>query len=111
MEAFEGDGADLNNPDIDHLRQEWKSLYSETLPQMARSRDPAQTKWPVTLDHCFARIILDNVIGKCQTQCKYLSRTTRMTSDAPRSFATDPSGFAGVLRSLKASCLLGAALF
>ncbi|KAI1609026.1 methylated-DNA--cysteine S-methyltransferase [Exophiala viscosa] len=50
------------------LRAEWKTLYSETLPALARSRDPAQPKWPVTLDHCFARIILDNTVGKGQQQ-------------------------------------------
>lgn len=46
------------------LRETWKQLYSKTLPRLARARDPAQNKWPVTLDHCFARIILDNTIGR-----------------------------------------------
>jgi hypothetical protein len=49
---------------IEDLRKEWAALYSKTLPQMAGQRDPAQSRWPVTRDHCFARIILDNVIGK-----------------------------------------------
>lgn len=35
---------------------------------MAKSRDPAQAKWPITLDHCFARIILDNAVGEGQQQ-------------------------------------------
>ncbi|KAK5057677.1 hypothetical protein LTR84_011678 [Exophiala bonariae] len=35
---------------------------------MAKNRDPSQTKWPVTLDHCFARIILDNTVGGGQSQ-------------------------------------------
>ncbi|KIY02856.1 uncharacterized protein Z520_01321 [Fonsecaea multimorphosa CBS 102226] len=55
-------------PDIEALRTEWRTLYSKTLPQMAKSRDPAQTVWPVTLDHCFARIILDRVVGNGQQQ-------------------------------------------
>ncbi len=55
-------------PDIEALQAEWKSLYSETLPKLAKSRDSAQQKWPVTLDHCFARIILDNVIGDGKQQ-------------------------------------------
>jgi O-6-methylguanine DNA methyltransferase len=50
--------------DLEALREEWKTLYSQTLPKLAKNRDPAQSKWPVTLDHCFARIILDNVIGE-----------------------------------------------
>jgi len=54
--------------DHENLLAEWKTLYSETLPALARSRDPAQPKWPVTLDHCFARIILDNTVGKGQRQ-------------------------------------------
>lgn len=50
--------------DMTALRETWKQLYSKTLPQLARARDPAQPKWPVTLDHCFARIILDNTVGR-----------------------------------------------
>src|ERR1700741_593186 len=54
--------------DIKTLREEWKTLYSKTLPQLARDRDPAQSKWPVTLDHCFSRIILDNTVGQGSQQ-------------------------------------------
>lgn len=54
--------------DIEDLRIQWKMLYAETLPQMAKNHDPSQSKWSVTLDHCFARIILDNAIGKGQQQ-------------------------------------------
>ncbi|KAL8973174.1 MAG: hypothetical protein Q9183_000137 [Haloplaca sp. 2 TL-2023] len=45
------------------LRAEWKTLYSNTLPSLALSKSPTQEIWPVHLDHCFARIILDSVIG------------------------------------------------
>ncbi|KAI4103545.1 MAG: hypothetical protein L6R37_003762 [Teloschistes peruensis] len=45
------------------LQCEWRKLYSETLPSLAIAKSPAQTTWPVHIDHCFARIILDNVIG------------------------------------------------
>ena len=41
------------------LTSRWITLYTRTLPTLARS----QTTWPVRLDHCFARIILDTVIG------------------------------------------------
>jgi methylated-DNA-[protein]-cysteine S-methyltransferase len=55
-------------PDMELLREEWKTLYSVTLPELAKARDPCQPKWPITLDHCFARIILDNAIGDGQKQ-------------------------------------------
>lgn len=45
------------------LVEQWKTLYAKTLPNLARNKDIAQSKWPVSLDHCFARIILDNTIG------------------------------------------------
>ena len=54
--------------ELEQLQTQWRALYSQTLPQLAKSRDTAQPKWPITLDHCFARIILDNVIGKGEQQ-------------------------------------------
>ncbi|KAL9136381.1 MAG: hypothetical protein Q9175_002398 [Cornicularia normoerica] len=41
----------------------WTTLYTHTLPTLARSEALSQPTWPVHLDHCFARIILDAVIG------------------------------------------------
>lgn len=49
--------------DIDSLRDRWTHLYASHLPALAKARDPAQNHWPVHLDHCFARIILDNAVG------------------------------------------------
>ena len=46
------------------LKKEWTTLYRTTLPGLAKKRSPAQPKWPVYLDHCFARIILDNAVGE-----------------------------------------------
>ena len=45
------------------LVSRWKTLYTRTLPTLARSNAVSQPTWPVHLDHCFARIILDAVIG------------------------------------------------
>ena len=45
------------------LQSRWKHLYQDHLPALAQSRDPVQKTWPVHLDHCFARIVLDNAIG------------------------------------------------
>lgn len=44
------------------LQQEWKQLMLQ-LPAAATARDPAQATWPVRLDHCFGRIILDAIVG------------------------------------------------
>jgi len=49
--------------DIESLRERWTHLYASHLPALAKARDPAQKHWPVHLDHCFARIILDNAVG------------------------------------------------
>lgn len=45
------------------LRDRWTHLYASHLPALAKARDPSQKHWPVHLDHCFARIILDNAVG------------------------------------------------
>lgn len=49
---------------LEDLRLQWNHLYRTQLPALAKAKDAAQPKWPVQLDHCFARIILDNAIGK-----------------------------------------------
>ncbi|KAI4185755.1 MAG: hypothetical protein L6R41_003938 [Letrouitia leprolyta] len=49
---------------MESLRNDWKIVYGETLPSLAVSKSPVQDSWPVHVDHCFGRIILDNVIGK-----------------------------------------------
>lgn len=52
---------------LEGLRRRWTELYSQRLPALAKKRDPAQTVWPVQLDHCFARIILDNVVAAAES--------------------------------------------
>ncbi len=42
------------------LEREWLRLTRETLPALAASR-----AWPVSADHCFQRILLDNSLGRC----------------------------------------------
>lgn len=51
-------------PSLETLQEDWNELYKKRLPSLAKKKDPSQKKWPVQLDHCFARIILDNAIGK-----------------------------------------------
>ncbi|KAI4125080.1 MAG: hypothetical protein LQ338_004467 [Usnochroma carphineum] len=48
----------------DALVEEWQRLYGVTLPSLALSKSPVQDPWPVHVDHCFGRIILDSVVGK-----------------------------------------------
>ncbi|KAL9637928.1 MAG: hypothetical protein Q9164_001881, partial [Protoblastenia rupestris] len=48
------------------LQTQWTALYKNTLPTLARSKNPSQPCWPIQLDHCFARIILDAVIGRSE---------------------------------------------
>lgn len=53
-----------SDPPIEDLQDKWNNLYRTRLPKLAKAKDPAQPKWPVQLDHCFARIVLDNAVGK-----------------------------------------------
>ena len=72
--------------DIDSLRDRWTHLYASHLPALAKARDPAQKHWPVHLDHCFARIILDNAVGvdKPWTQAIKLPAVRNMTAEQLR---------------------------
>ncbi|KAL8842407.1 MAG: hypothetical protein Q9170_000535 [Blastenia crenularia] len=49
---------------METLRNDWKELYGNILPSLALSKSPVQASWPVHVDHCFGRIILDNAIGQ-----------------------------------------------
>lgn len=42
------------------IRDLWRALVNHRLPTRARER----SDWPVHLNHCFARILLDNAVGK-----------------------------------------------
>ena len=46
--------------EADALRRRWRELVERRLPEAA-GRHP---EWPVRFDHCFARILLDNVHGR-----------------------------------------------
>lgn len=45
---------------IEELRQEYLYITNEVLPNLAKQR-----KFPVRFNHCFQRIILDNLFGCC----------------------------------------------
>ena len=44
----------------EELRTRYLQLVNEELPSLAKKRD-----FPVRFNHCFARIILDNLFGRC----------------------------------------------
>ena len=46
-------------PDETALRRHWRTLVDERLPAAARG----EPHWPVRLNHCFARILLDDACG------------------------------------------------
>lgn len=49
----------LDGDDLSELRAEYNRKVNEELPERARRSDG----WPIHLDHCFGRVVLDNVFG------------------------------------------------
>jgi len=47
----------LDGSDLTDLRRRYRRLVTTELPRAARTGDD----WPVSEDHCFARIVLDDV--------------------------------------------------
>jgi hypothetical protein len=45
---------------LTQLRHQYLELTNQTLPQLAATR-----RFPVRFNHCFQRIILDNLFGRC----------------------------------------------
>ena len=60
--GFAHDGPRQSNVTQDRpaLEAEWLRLTRATLPSLAATR-----AWPVSADHCFQRILLDNALGCC----------------------------------------------
>ena len=47
----------LDGEDISQLRETYRQRIHEELPRRAQHSDG----WPIQLDHCFARVVLDNL--------------------------------------------------
>lgn len=47
----------LDGTNITELRERYRTLVSERLPMAAQQAGT----WPISHDHCFARVVLDNV--------------------------------------------------
>lgn len=56
------DDAEIENTDNDEveIRTRWRELVDRDLPAAADNH----MDWPVYLNHCFARILLDNAVGQ-----------------------------------------------
>ena len=46
--------------DRETLEREWLALTRQVLPALAAERG-----WPIRLDHCFQRVLLDHAVGGC----------------------------------------------
>lgn len=49
----------LDGDDLSQLRAEYTKKVNHELPEQAQSTDG----WPIHLDHCFGRVVLDNLFG------------------------------------------------
>ncbi|MEO1282788.1 MAG: hypothetical protein AAFV69_13745, partial [Pseudomonadota bacterium] len=49
----------LAEKQLDWLRRAWRRLVDDELPRASKTR-----RWPVSQDHCFARILLDHACGR-----------------------------------------------
>ena len=50
--------ADEPPPRDAELRAAWRELVRVRLPEVSAARG-----WPISADHCFARVLLDNALG------------------------------------------------
>ena len=55
-----------NGPDerLDALRLEYLRLTRDALPAAAESAEDLGEHWPIRLDHCFMRVVLDTLFGQ-----------------------------------------------
>ena len=49
----------LSGDDLSQLRAEYRKKVTEELPKRAENSEG----WPIHHDHCFARVVLDNLFG------------------------------------------------
>ncbi|WP_221766401.1 GCN5-related N-acetyltransferase [Sphingomonas ginkgonis] len=66
------------------LEQRWLELTRTLLPGIARERG-----WPVNLDHCFQRILLDHACGSCWYEAIAGRPAYRKASDEQLAAAVD----------------------
>ena len=46
------------------MREAYLSLTRHALPEAARRANASGDAWPITLDHCFMRVVLDHLFGQ-----------------------------------------------
>jgi len=57
---FENISGSAQDDDDSLIRKRWRTLINHDLPEAADNNKD----WPVYLNHCFARILLDNAVGQ-----------------------------------------------
>lgn len=55
---------DYESSSIEDLRDVYLNITGEVLPQLAR-----ENNWVIRFDHCFQRVVLDNVFGEIWYNC------------------------------------------
>ncbi len=50
---------DLGSGEVSELRREYRKRVNEDLPERAKE----EGDWPIHLNHCFGRVVLDNLFG------------------------------------------------
>lgn len=50
----------MNDDNIERLRSRYLELINTELPSLSKQR-----QFPVSFNHCFARIVLDNLFDRC----------------------------------------------
>lgn len=52
----------VTEPTVAEMRERYLQLLKTDLPAAAKS---SSEPWPIRLDHCFMRVVLDNLFGRC----------------------------------------------
>ena len=63
------------------LTTSYQLLVNDRLPHAAKTRSPTQAQWPVHLNHCFGRIILDNICERPWKEVIKSPATRNMSMD------------------------------
>ena len=92
--------------ELDALRARWLDLIRRELPEAAADHPG----WPIRLDHCFARVILDHLCGRPWREAIPAPAYKHLTADQLRAglaLGTALQEDAGLLERLNRASLTG----